>query len=228
MVGQHVDAVGHELMGGGGLLGRIGPAAGKQNVHLRTGMDALRPQREGVDIVEHLRNGMRGDKSELSGFRHLAGDDARQIDGAIDFRPIRAEVRGDRRGPAAVFEDYARIRRCEFLRVSIIAVTRGEDHLVTVLNHAFHDAVDVGVFRHVFDVGGLDAGNVALHVKPPLILGVIIAVVVDRPDVDVADLEWGICNGRSASERDESNERKSKSADYRQRDPPIRRSGSVE
>src|SRR5207247_755994 len=81
-----------EAVGGFRLLDGHRPVAGENNLQRRLRVGEPRAHGEGIDVAQYLRDRFGSDKTELTGFRHVAGDDAADMLGFVDVAEIAAGV----------------------------------------------------------------------------------------------------------------------------------------
>ena len=108
---------------------------------------------------------MSGDVTKLAGLGHFASGHAGKVNGLINVREIGADVRVDRLRAATMLEDNLVMLGGQAHHIIVIAIASGEDHFEVAVDHAFHDAVGIGVFRDVFHVLGGNAGNLLFTIR---------------------------------------------------------------
>jgi len=93
-ISKDIDALVDELVGGLGFLDRQRPVASEDHQAGDRRVHATCAQRKGVDVAEHLGNGLAGDKTELLRARGMAGNDAAQVLTLVDETEVTADVGG--------------------------------------------------------------------------------------------------------------------------------------
>ena len=190
VAGQDVDALVDQAVGGFGFLDRHRPVAGED--HLRGGLRIGEPgaEREGVDVAQHLRDRLGGDEAELAGLGRIAGDDAGDVLRLVDIAEIAAGVLRVLVGPqaAAMLEAQLRILVGHLDHVRIVVAERGREQQrrAVEIDHRLHGLFDRVGLRDLFFLDHLDAGHL-LQRRGALRVGLVVAVVVARADIDEAD-----------------------------------------
>jgi hypothetical protein len=147
-------------------------------------------EREGVDIAQHLRDRLGGDETELAGFSRVAGDDAGNILRLVDIAEVAAGVLRILVGPqpAAVFEmQLGKLgRHLDHMRIVISERGRKQQRGAVEVDHRLHGLFDGVGLRDFFFLDHLEAGHF-LQRRSAGGVGLIVAVVVARADIDEAD-----------------------------------------
>ncbi len=134
----------------------------------------------------------------------MAGDDAVQILAHADIAEIGAGIRRIGIGPktAAMAELDVRIALGDgkHMRVEIAEGRREQELRVVEIDHRFHRPLHRLGLRHVLFFRDRDARH-QLDGRRTLGVGLVVAIVVARPDIDEADGEIGLCEGAADPER---------------------------
>src|SRR5258705_2605020 len=92
VAGDHVDALVDQAVRRLGLLHRKRPVARDDHLAGDLRIDAPRAQGEGVDVAQHLRNGLRGDEADFLGLAGVARRDAVDVLALVDVAEVAAGV----------------------------------------------------------------------------------------------------------------------------------------
>ncbi len=185
-----VDADIDQAVGGLRFFHRHRPVAGEDDLQGRVGIGGLRAQHEGVDVAEHLRDRLRGHEAELARLGGMACDDAGDVLRLVDITEIAADVLRVLLGPQAarVLEPRLRIfvGELEHMRAEVAVGGREQECRAVEIDHGLHGLLDRIRLRHFLFLDHLDAGHL-LERRGAGGVGLVVAVVVARPDIDEAD-----------------------------------------
>ncbi|CDN44643.1 hypothetical protein BN871_FF_00060 [Paenibacillus sp. P22] len=163
---------------------RIVPGVGPDDAYFGVGVDALRSEGKGVQVVNDLRNRERPDIADEVLFRHLAGRDAGQVAGFIVASEVGAHVVRRFIARRMLENDFGELLRHVQRVVHIAEAGRKDD--VMVLRQLGDDPLGVRAFRDVLDGIRLDA-CLLFHIFAAIVMLVGPAAVSWRPDVDKGD-----------------------------------------
>ena len=155
VLGDDVDALVEQRLGGVAFLGRVHPGVDPDDLELEVGVDRLRAEHERVDAHDHFGDREGDDVAGGAGLRQLGRDLPDDVAALVEAGVIGGDVR---RGLEAggVLEHHVRILRGHLDRRIHEAERGGEDQLVAGLDEALDGALGVGTFRHVLEEGDLD------------------------------------------------------------------------
>ena len=186
---DHVAAEVGQRRDGRRLLGRIEPGVDHDELRRNLRIHCLSREGKGVHAQHHFRHLVGAEIADRAGLGHHAGD--RPLDRAalVEARVVGAEIVGVLVA-GAMLEHHVRELLSHLDALVHIAVGGSEDQLVPLLRQILQDRRGARVFLDVLDIvgddlplEGLDHRLAALLVRPGP------AVVADRPEVNVADLE---------------------------------------
>ncbi|MGY4462318.1 hypothetical protein ACVWYI_006278 [Bradyrhizobium sp. LB13.1] len=184
-----VSALVDQRLGSVGLLARIEPGVGPDDLHLDVRVDGLRRQDRRIDARDDLRNRERADIAEHAGLRHFGRDQALDVAALVPFGRVGRHVR-IALVAGRVLEMHVRVFLRDLQRRIHIAERRREDQLVAGADELLDGPLGVGTFRHVFQIGGLNLVAELLHQRLACQLMLIgPAEVSDRTQIDEADLQ---------------------------------------
>ena len=205
MLGNDVDALIDHGARSIGFLGRIVPGRDINRLDGEIGIDATTRQRQCIDAHHHFGDRERADVASLAGLRHVPGNGAAHCTAFIEACIVEPDI-----GPAHVtrrmFESDVGELRGDLDHRIAEAEAGGENQLAALLGQFAQDALGVRAFRHVLDKHRFNAvAELLLDIDTALIMRVVVAVVVDRADIDEADLDLvELSESLGAKERERS------------------------
>ena len=156
VLSDDVSAQIEEPFGGLLLLHGVEPGVGPDDVHLGAGISLPHAEGEGVDAAQDLGDREGGHVADHVRLGHLARHESRQIARLVHAPEVGGGVLGGFVA-GAVLEDH--IGELSGYGHGGIheAEAGGEDNVVALLCEVADDALGVGAFGYVLDVGGLNA-----------------------------------------------------------------------
>jgi hypothetical protein len=201
VTGEDVDALVDQAVSGFGFLDRHRPVTGEDHLRGCLRVGKLGAEREGVDVAQHLRDRFRRDEPELAAFGGVAGDDAGNILRLVDIAEIAAGVGRVFLAPeaAAMLEAQFWKFLCHLDDVRVVIAERGREQQrrAVEVDHGLDGLLDRVGLGHLFFFDHLEAGQL-LHRRRALRVGLVVTVVVARPDIDEADGGAGCARGARA------------------------------
>ena len=145
------------------------------------GLASLRAEREGVDIAQHLRNGLGRDKAQLAGLGGIASHDAGDVLRFVDVAEVAAGVLGIlvlHSPPQCSKRSFGKLlRQLDHVRIVVAKRRRKDQRRAVEIDHVLDrllDGVGLGDFLFFDD---LDARQL-LQCGGALRMGLVVAVVV--------------------------------------------------
>ena len=158
MEGEYIGALIHEEHGGIALPRGVEPFVKPDHAHRGLWIDRAHAQGEGVDALQHFRNGKPGHVAHHLAFAHAPGCDARKVAAFVITRVGRGHV-----GCALVAGEHLELHVREIARHLHgrlhIAEAGGENDLVALHGQVAQYALGVRPFRHIGHMGGLHAAT---------------------------------------------------------------------
>ena len=192
MEGHHIGVLVEQRHGGFAFTRWVEPGVEPHHFDLRLGVDRTHAQREGVDALQHFRDGETRHIPGHAGLCHAACSDACEVTALVIPRIGHGHV-----GRGFVAGDGLELHAGEVLRHFEgglhVAKTGREDELVALLRQVADHAFGVCAFGHVFDIGG---GDFAAQRRFDSLAAVLMlaypACGGDGGDIHKPDLErWG-------------------------------------
>ena len=190
MHGHHIAALVQERVGGSGLLGLVGPATGHDNHSLGLGIHRPGAHLEGVHIAQGVADGHADDEPELVGPGHLARAHAHGVPGDLGGTEEDAEVLLGV-AVAGMLKGHVPVPLGHLPGEVLVPEAGGEDQFGALLDHAFHDPLGIGAFRHVLRLDDLDPRQLPGDLGQGIVEGLVVAVVVGAAHVDSTNDEAG-------------------------------------
>jgi hypothetical protein len=191
MAGDDISALIDQRIGGFRFLHRQRPFTREDDLACDRGIDRARAQEEGIDVEQHLRDGLGCDKADLLALRGMAGRDAVQILPHADVAEVGAGIhRVLVLVPHAAAMAELHIRELgahrQHMRVEIAKRGREDERGAIEIDHALHGLLHID---RLGDVLLLDDGHAfdGLEGRSTLGMGLVVAIVILGADVDEAD-----------------------------------------
>ena len=186
---QNVCARVDQGLSGLRLFGGIKPGVDPNDFGFDLGVDALRAEREGIDVAQHFRNREGAHEAERAGFAHLASDHACQIGVLVEASVIDAHVVG---GFVAggMLEFHIGEVFGDFEHRLHVAKAGGENDLVALRGQIANHALGVCAFGHFFDEGGFHlVAKLGFNGFAAEIMREGPACIANRADIDPSRLQ---------------------------------------
>ena len=207
VVGDHVGALADQGDGRVAFLARVKPAIDPYHFDFRLGIDAAHAAREGVDSLQHFRDGKRRHVAGHMGLAHLACQHAGQVAALVETG-IRVGHVGRRLVARQMNELHVR-KLLRHFQGGIHVAERGRDHqLAARLRQVADHALGIGALRHVFHkLGGDLVAQRLFHFLARLIVLGGPACVADGADIHEADVQrnGGRCGGHGRHDGHQNN-----------------------
>ncbi len=154
VAGQHVTALVDQAVGRFGFLDRQGPVTGKDHGGSDLRIYRSRAQGKGVDVAQHLRYRLGGDKTEFLGLAGKASDHTVEVLTFIDVTKEAASIgRVHALGPQAATVGEVHIRKAlshlDDVRVEVTEGGRENQGSAVLTDHRFHGFLHRHRLRHV-------------------------------------------------------------------------------
>ena len=151
---DHVHVLVEQSHGGIALLGRVEPHVEPHHLDGGLGVDRAHAQREGVDALQHFRNGKPGHEPGHAGLAHAAGCNTGEVAAFVVARVGSGHIgRGLVAGDGLELHVWIVLRHLE--RGLHVAKAGRENDLVAGGGQVADHALGVGPFSHVLDKRGL-------------------------------------------------------------------------
>ena len=190
MTGHDVDALVDQAVGRLRFLHRHRPVAGEDHLQACLRIGELGSHGECVDVAQDLRDRLGGNETELAGLGRMPGDDAADVLGFVDVTEVAARVLGILVGPQAAAMLEARLRifvgHLDHVRIVVTERRREEQRGAVEIDHRLHRLLDRVGLGDLFFLNHLDVGQF-LERGGALSVGLVVAVVIARADVDETD-----------------------------------------
>ena len=185
VLGDDVDTLVDQRLGGVGFLARVEPGIGPHDLDLEVGIDGLRAEHERVDAHHHLGDRERGDVARHAGLGEAGRDHALDVTALVELRVVGRDVRVLALVTGRMLElDVGKLGR-DLVRRIHVAERGGEDDVAARTCEALQCALGIGAFRHAFQIGGLDGvAERFLDLEPALVVLIRPAEIADRADID--------------------------------------------
>ncbi len=155
VLGQDVDALVDQRLGGVGFLAGVEPGVGPDDLDLEVRVHRLRAMHEGIDAHDDFRDREGGDVACDTLLGHLGGDQALDVAAFIKARIVGRDIRGGLEA-RRVLELHVRELFSDLDGGIHEAERGGEDQRAAGAGHALDRALGVGAFRNAFEEGRLD------------------------------------------------------------------------